>query len=119
MKNNKSNQNYLNYIPIRNPKFAWKFDQNKMVVVEVERTGLYDKIAQKIFRVPAKSDIELDEYGSFIWLYINGQNTIFDISKEVSNKFKENAEPLLPRLIKFFQILYNNKFIMFDNNLNK
>lgn len=112
----KNDDNYLDYIPIKNPEFLWKYDENNTIVVEMHRNGIFDKIAQKIFKTPKKSDIALDEYGSFVWEYIDGNNTIFDISKEISNKFGEDAEPLYNRLVKFFQILHDNKFITFKND---
>ena len=36
-----------------------------MIVLEVTRNGFFDKIAQKFFKVPAKSDIRLDRTNYF------------------------------------------------------
>lgn len=110
----KKQENYLDYIPMKNPNYNWREDEKGRVIVEVVRKGFYDKIAQKFFKVPSKSDIELDEYGSFVWKYIDGTNTIFNISNEVHNQFGEKAEPLLNRLVKYFQILKDHKFILYS-----
>lgn len=110
---NKKSKNYLDFIPIVNPKISWYKNKDDIVVLEIKRTGFFDKIAQKLFNAPTKSEIKLDAHGSFVWLCINGKKSVFDISKEVKNHFGDDAEPLLNRLVTFFNILVNNKFITF------
>ncbi|SCH76208.1 Coenzyme PQQ synthesis protein D (PqqD) [uncultured Clostridium sp.] len=110
----KKNKNYLDFIPIINPKISWYVNDKNIVVLEVKRTGFFDKVAQKIFHAPPKSKIKLDKFGSFIWKCINGKKSVFEISKEVKEHFGNEAEPLLDRLITFFNILVNNKFITFN-----
>ncbi|WP_408638582.1 PqqD family protein [Romboutsia maritimum] len=60
--------------------------------------------------------MQLDKQGSFVWKCINNEKTVYDISKEVSNEFGKDAEPLLDRLISYFNILNDNKFIKFNKN---
>ena len=57
------------------------------------------------------SHIALDKYGSFVWRQMDGKRNVHEISKLVSAQFGEAAEPLVPRLVKYIQILYQNKFI--------
>ena len=111
-----NNKNYLDFIPIRNSKIDWSINDKNLVVLELKRNKIFDKFAQKLFKVPSKSDIQLDKQGSFVWKCINNKKTVYDISKEVSNEFGKEAEPLLDRLISFFNILNNNKFIKFDKS---
>ena len=68
-------------------------------------------IAQKFFKRPRVSHISLDEYGSYVWQQMDGRRNVFEISKLVSSHFGEKAEPVVPRLVKYIQILYQNKFI--------
>jgi hypothetical protein len=114
---NKKQENYMDYIPLKNPKYNWRENEKGRIIVEIVHEGFYDKMAQKIFKSPKMSKIELDEYGSFVWKYIDGVNTIYVISKEVHGYFGEKAEPLLNRLVKFFQILENNKFIIYSKEV--
>ncbi|RDY23817.1 PqqD family protein [Romboutsia maritimum] len=112
----RNNKNYLDFIPIINSKIDWSINENDLVVLELKRSGTFDKFAQKLFKVPQKSDIQLDKQGSFVWKCINNEKTVYDISKEVSNEFGKDAEPLLDRLISYFNILNDNKFIKFNKN---
>lgn len=113
IRKSKKDKNFLDFVPIKNPNYLWHIDEENLVVVEVIHVGIINKIAQKIFKVPQKSDISLDEYGSFVWQYIDGKNTIHDISIKVSEKFGKDAEPLLNRLVQFFRILKDNSFVSF------
>ena len=111
---NKKQENYMDFVPLKNKKYSWSENEKGRVIVEVPHEGFYDKIAQKFFKTPKISNIELDDYGSFVWKCIDGVNTIYRISEEVHKHFGEKAEPLLNRLVKFFQILKDHKFIIYS-----
>lgn len=109
MKKNK--QNFMDYIPTCNPLYTWDADKNGIVTVHVKNLGIYNWIAQKLFKRPKVSHIKLDEYGSFVWRQMDGKKSIYDISKLVEAEFGKEAEPIIDRLVKYFHILYSNKFI--------
>lgn len=112
-KKEKNRRNYLDFVPVMNPEFSWKKDDEGAVTVTVIRKGIFDKIAQVVFRRPKSSQIRLDEFGSFIWQQIDGERDIHEISVLVKEMFGEKAEPLLERLIQFFEILKDNRFITY------
>lgn len=109
----KKQKNFLDFIPIKNPNIKYTIENN-LVILKIQRNGIVDKFAQKVFKVPQKSNIKLDKYCSFIWLSIDNNKNVFDISNEVSTHFGKDAEPVLDRLVKFFNILNDNKFITFN-----
>lgn len=104
-------KNYLNFIPIKNPDISWSKDTSGMIVLEVSRKGFFDKIAQKFFKAPAKSNIKLDKQGSFIWNCIDDKKSVYHIAQDVKNHFGKSADPLYDRLVAFINILDDNKFI--------
>lgn len=101
----------MDYIPVCNPQYTWDADKKGIVTVHVVNKGFYNWIAQKVFKRPKTSHISLDKYGSFVWRQMDGVRNVHEISKLVSKQFGEEAEPLLPRLVQYIQILYQNKFI--------
>lgn len=109
----KKQKNFLDFIPIKNPDIEYTIENN-LVILKIQRNGVVDRFAQKVFNVPKKSNIKLDKYGSFVWLSIDNKKNIFNISNEVSNQFGKDAEPVLDRLVAFFNILNDNKFITFN-----
>lgn len=107
----KKKKNFMDFIPVCNPTNEWDADEDNIVTVHVVNKGFYNLIAQKLFKRPRVSHIKLDKYGSFVWQQMDGKRTVFDISKLVEDKFGKEAEPVVERLVKYFQILYQNKFI--------
>ena len=113
MKKNKISENYLEKTPIRKPTINWSVDQQNIVVLEIENKGFMNKIAQKLFKKPKVSYIHLDEMGSFVWPLLDGNKNIIELGEDVKAHFGEKAEPLYPRLAKYFQILESYSFIEF------
>lgn len=113
MKKNKEviSKNYLEKIPVRPAHIAWNADEEGIVTLDIENTGLFNRIAQKLLRKPKVSHIHLDEMGSFVWPLLDGKKDILALGKEVEGHFGEKANPLYERLAKYFQILDSYGFI--------
>jgi len=107
----RNKKNFMDFIPVCNPKYTWSEDKTGIVTVHMKNTGFYNWLAQKLFKKPRVSHIELDIYGSFVWQQMDGKRNVFEISKRVSERFGKDAEPVVERLVKYIQILYQNKFI--------
>ena len=105
-------ENYLDKIPAICGDLDW-MENNGLVTVVQENKGFYNRLAQKMFKTPEVSNIDLDEFRSFVWLSIDGKNTVFDIGGKVKEEFGEEAEPLYPRLIQFLNVLKEVKYIEF------
>ena len=110
----KKNENYLEKIPSRKPEINWSADQSGAVTLEIENKGVFNKIAQKLLKKPRISYIHLEEIGSFVWPLIDGKTDILALGQKVKEHFGEKAEPLYPRLVKYFEILESYKFITFE-----
>lgn len=52
MKKKKQQKNYLDLIPMRDAALVWTRDDEGIVVLEVENTGAFNRIAQKLFKRP-------------------------------------------------------------------
>lgn len=115
MKKKKDNdlkqENYLERKPKRPETIAWSTDKKGIVTLDIENTGAFNRLAQKLFHKPKVTHIHLDEIGSFVWPIIDGEKDIIAIGKEVEEKFGDKADPLYERLAKFFQILDSYHFI--------
>ena len=112
-------ENFLDYIPRANRLYP--FSQNKAghVEIEVEHRGFFNRLAQKVFRKPKVSRIELDDFGSFVWLQIDGKKTVYEIAQAVKEKFGAKAEPLYARLSRFIKILHDEHYIVYENKIEK
>lgn len=114
----KDNKNYLDYIPEKNPGIEYETGEDGIVTVYIEWTGLYHRIAQKFFHRPRVSDIKLDNYGSFVWLAIDNEKDVYQLSKELDARYPK-MEKSLSRLIKFLEILHDNRLIRWKGEETK
>ena len=111
--NKKKDQNYLEKVPVRNPEFSWKEDQQGIVTVDMMHKGIFDKLAQKLWVTPRVSHVKLDRFGSFVWKQMDGNRNIIAIGALVREEFGDQAEPLYERLAKFVKMLRDNRFVIF------
>lgn len=110
-KKNVIDENFLEKIPSHKEGLGFSTDDDGNVTLEMENTGIVNRIAQKILRKPKISYIHLEEFGSFIWPLIDGKKSILEIGKDVENHFGEKAHPLYERLATYFQTLETYGFV--------
>ena len=110
-KKNIISQNYLEKIPVRPEGIKWSADEKGIVTLDIENTGVFNRIAQKLFKKPKVSHVHLDEIGSFVWPLLDGEKNIVELGRLVEERFGEKANPLYERLAKYFQILDSYHFI--------
>ena len=108
------NQNYLENKPKRNSLLNYTTDEQGVVTLEVENTGVVNRVFQKLFRKPKITYVHLDEMGSFIWPYLDGEMNITELGVIVKEHFGEKAEPLYERLSQFVGILSSHGFCTFE-----
>ncbi len=60
--------------------------------------------------------IHLDEFGSWVWQQIDGHTTVFQIAKNLQEKFGEKVEPVYDRLGMFINHLARRQFITLTND---
>ena len=106
----KEQVNYLDLIPARGD-LAWSADEQGIITLEIENRGVMNTIAQKLFRKPRISYVHLDGMGSFLWPLIDGQQTVYQLAAPVKERFGQEAEPLYPRIAKYFQVLESYGFV--------
>ncbi len=113
MKKKKESENYLDLIPVRAPGLPWERDEEGLVVLEVENTGLFNRIAQKLFGRPRYTKVHMEKYGSFLWPLIDGSRTVMELADLQRGEFGKEAEPVYPRVVKYMQIMESYHFIGF------
>lgn len=110
-KKNKNQKNILDFVPKTNSKIKWRINEKNLVTIIVTRSSFTDLLSQKLFGAPKQTEIDLDEYGSRVWLSIDGEATLMEISDIMSRTYGKSAEPVYERLIQFFLILQKNKLV--------
>ena len=114
-KKKKQQKNYLDLIPARAPELKWNQDEDGIITLEVENTGIFNRIAQKLFKRPKYTKVHMEKYGSFLWPLIDGNLTVMELADLQKAEFGDEVEPLYPRVVKYMQIMESYNFISFNN----
>ena len=94
MSKKKQSINYLDLIPQRAETLRWHTDEaTGLITLEVENTGVFNTIAQKVFHKPRTTQVHLDETGSYLWPLIDGRKTVAQLADCMKQQFGEKAEP--------------------------
>lgn len=104
--------NYLDHIPVHQKGQVWRTKEDGTVEIDMEHKGFYHAIAQKFFHKPRISHISLDQYGSTVWQSIDGTNRVMDIVHIMEEKFPDEKERMLDRVVTFIATLQRNRFIV-------
>lgn len=112
--NNTVSANYLDYIPV--PANGLKYEVVEgCVTIFKDNTGLFNWIAQKVFKRPRVSQIHLDEMGNFIWPLMDGKRDIQAIALLIKEEYGDKAEPLYNRVVQYFRTLVSYGFVEYIN----
>ena len=97
MSKKKQSINYLDLIPQRAETLRWHTDEaTGLITLEVENTGVFNTIAQKVFHKPRTTQVHLDETGSYLWPLIDGQKTVADLAECMKQQFGEKGRTAVP-----------------------
>ena len=108
----KKQENYLDFVYMKNPDFTWRENDRGMVVVDVKWEGFFHKIAQKFFSRPKTSEIALDNIGSFVWPQLDGNRSLYEVAENMKAHFGKDIEPVYRRLFTFIGIMKDNRLIV-------
>ncbi|MBQ1326655.1 MAG: PqqD family protein [Eubacterium sp.] len=108
----KDNKNFLDYIyKVAEGKKFTTNEKTGIVTIKVENKGFYNRIAQKFFHKPKYSFIDLDQYGSTLWLLLDGKKDVAALVKEMKEEFPKEADTMQDRVIRFIATLVHNDYI--------
>lgn len=108
----KNDEQVLELVYKINDNLKYKIDDN-IVTIQIKQDHKIQKIFRKIkFKIPEYKNIELDEYCSYVFMNIDGKNSVKMIGELLSEKYGEDANPLYERLLLFINhIEVNEKYI--------
>lgn len=106
--------NFALFVPqIKNEN--WKEEGGK-VVLSIKTTDPVKKALAWMVKKDSMTSLDLDDRCSAAWTYINGERTIYDIARMMSEKYKEDINKELYRLITYLKFLSKHGWIKFKKN---
>ena len=108
-----NNEDVLNIIYKISENIEYEVDKDNIVTILEKQEHKVQNFFRKLkFKIPEYKKTSLDEYGSFIFLQIDGKKTVKDIGESLEVKYGEKVQPLYERLLLFLNhVEVNCKYI--------
>ena len=115
--------NIIDMVPVRNPDYSYRIIKEDDVKsklkagwVAIHIPRFRGRLGQGFCRFTGMSqhiNLNLDEYGTLVWLNMDGQRTVRQLGLLLKEKFGEKVEPLYWRLAYFLSLLERNKLMSY------
>ncbi|SCJ26866.1 Uncharacterised protein [uncultured Clostridium sp.] len=107
-----NNNDILNLVFKVSSNVDYEVNDDLVTIIE-KQDHFIQKFFRKLkFKIPMYKKIELDKYSSFVFLQIDGKNTVKDIGCNLESAYGEDSHPLYERLLVFLNhIEVNCKYI--------
>ena len=104
----------LDALPLRNQLIKWEVDDKEEVSLVIpQQQKLWIRIASKVFSLPNKRVIVLDDVGSYVWQLCDGNNSINQIVKHLSMQYRMTRKEAETSLFTFMRQLGKRNIIGF------
>ena len=91
----------------KNPEAHYEVKEGIVTIVKNEDHPIQNFFRKLHFKIPAKSYLELDKYGSFVFLAIDGHTSVYQIGQRLAEQFSEADEYRYSRLIMYLNQIAN------------
>ena len=84
----------------------YEVDENNIVTILEKQDNRVQRVFRKLgFKIPEYKKTLMDEYGSSVFLQIDGSKTIRDIGKSLEERYGDKVQPVYERLLLFISYL--------------
>ena len=98
----KNNEDILNIVFKKSDKIEYEVSKDGIVTVKEKQDHKIQRAFRKLkFKIPMYKKVELDKYGSYIFLQVDGKKNVEEIGKYLELKYGEESHPLYERLLLF------------------
>ena len=94
------NQNYMDLVFVPKDGIHFSVSEEGGVTVDMENTGFYNRLAQKLFGRPKTSHIALDAYGSALWRLLDGKRSVYKVVLAMQEAFPDEPD-MTKRVVSF------------------
>ncbi|MGE7601701.1 PqqD family protein [Peribacillus sp. NPDC097675] len=111
----KSKRNLLTMVPLLESRVTFECDSSSDTgLLIIQRTNFVERLTIRFFKQRAFRKIKLDKFGRFAIEQMDHRKNVHEISEAMIEHFGEEAEPSLPRLVKFLEILEVHEWITWE-----
>ena len=107
--------NYISESPaLRNKLIEWeRDDKGEVSLIIPQKQKLWIRLASKIFMLPDKRVIVLDDVGSYVWELCDGKNQIYQVVNQLCKQYKMTRKEAETSLLTYMRQLGKRGIIGF------
>lgn len=107
-------EDILNALPLRNKLIEWeRDDKGEVSLIIPQKQKLWVRLASKIFMLPDKRVIVLDDVGSYVWELCDGKNQIHQVVNQLCKQYKMTRKEAETSLLTYMRQLGKRGIIGF------
>lgn len=111
----KSKRNLLTMVPLLESRVTLECEPSLDIgFLIIQRNNFVERLTIRFLNQRAYRKIKLDKFGRFAVEQMEDRKTVQEISEAMIEHFGEEAEPALPRLVKFLEILEVHEWIIWE-----
>ncbi len=96
----------------------YQVDSENIVTILEKQDHKIQRFFRKLkLRIPEYKKTSLDEYGSFVFLQIDGVKTVKEIGEKLEERYGDEAHPLYERLLLFLNHIDVNSHYIEKTNI--
>ncbi|MGG3479131.1 PqqD family protein [Peribacillus frigoritolerans] len=118
-KRQSNKRNLLTMVPLLERRVTMVQESSEATFLVIQRTNFVERMTIRFLKQPSVRKIKLDKFGAYAIKQMEFQRNVNQISEAMSEHFGEDAEPALPRLMKFLEILEVHDWIIWDDEEEK
>jgi hypothetical protein len=103
----KDKYNFALYVPVITHQ-QWENNAGR-VTLHITTRDPVKKFVSWLMKKSPVTTLDLDEMGSKAWLLIDGEKSIYEISKEINKDGKDSSKEALRRLVTFVRYIVRNR----------
>lgn len=98
----KNNDEVLSIVFKKSDKIEYELSEDNIVTILEKQDHKIQRFFRKLkVKIPMYKKTELDKYGSYIFLQIDGVKTVKELGEDLDLKYGEEAHPIYERLLLF------------------
>ena len=104
----------LKALPLRNQLIKWEVnDKQEVSLVIPLKRKFWIRITSKLFRLPDKRVVVLDDVGSYVWQLCDSENTVGHVVEQLCNRYQMTRKEAETSLFTFMRQLGKRGMIGF------
>ncbi|HET7578849.1 MAG TPA: PqqD family protein [Bacillales bacterium] len=113
----KEQKNLLTMTPVLKKRYQLEQTRSELSGLRliIPRNNWLERLSVRFLNQPEAIKVRLDELGSFVLTRCDGKWNVNEIATGLEGEFGENAKPILPRLVKYLQMVEMNGWIFWES----